>query len=65
MLLAEWHQTATALGHQAGLRRPLGHVTDAELRAVLLAGEIELFAKVARLGGWQTNALGVTAEVQT
>jgi hypothetical protein len=47
------------------LREVCPDATAAELRAVLTAAEVELHAKIARLGGWSFDALGVTDEIET
>jgi hypothetical protein len=47
------------------LREVCPDATAAELQAVLTAAEVELHAKIARLGGWLFDALGVTDEIET
>jgi hypothetical protein len=47
------------------LREICPDATAEELCAVLIAAEVELHAKIARLGGWHTDVVGATAEIET
>jgi hypothetical protein len=47
------------------LREICPDATAEELCAVLSSAEVELHAKIARLGGWHMDVLGATAEIET
>jgi hypothetical protein len=47
------------------LREICPDATAEELRAVLISAEAELHAKIVRLGGWHTDVVGATAEIET